>query len=62
LLIYIKYSTVAPILRIRAKVWHTLAGLVHITVSENNARRYAARLETLRGIHTALEEFLGKQD
>jgi len=39
-----------------------LAGLVHITVSENNARRYAARLETLKGTNTALEEFLGKQD
>lgn len=39
-----------------------LAGLVHITVSENNARRYAARLETLKGINTALNEFLGKQD
>ena len=39
-----------------------LAGLVHITVSENNERRYAARLETLKGINASLEEFLAKQD
>ncbi len=39
-----------------------LAGLVYITVSENNERRYAARLETLNKITAALIEFLEKQD
>ncbi len=39
-----------------------LAGLVQVTVNEKNERRFAARLETLREMNAALQEFLTKQD
>jgi DNA-binding transcriptional ArsR family regulator len=39
-----------------------LAGLVHVIVSDKDEKRYASRLESLKGIYSTLEDFLGKPE
>jgi DNA-binding transcriptional ArsR family regulator len=39
-----------------------LAGLVHVIVSDKDEKRYASRLESLKGIYTTLEDFLSKPE
>lgn len=39
-----------------------LAGLVHIIIGEQDEKRYATRQESLKGIYTALEDFLSQSE